>query len=94
MDSMMAEYARDDAENALDALEASKARCMLEIQAAVDGLASFCGASQSVRRACLDAIADELGDLTYDRREELKELIADLSDQISRADAPYSTRAA
>lgn len=91
-DSIYTEYARDDAENRLDALGEQALQANLGISELIFGLASYVGASQSDRVRCLEVIQEAIEDLTYDARTDLENLINDLTDQIEAADAPYMSQ--
>ena len=93
-DSIYSEYARDDAENRLDALAEQALQANRGVSEIIFGLASYVGASQSDRVRCLEAIQEAIEDLTYDARTELENLINDLTDQIERSDAPYQAQVA
>lgn len=87
-DSARAGYARDTAENRLDAIKAASAEAMDAIRATLNTLAEKAGASEADRRHAIDAAADVVSDLCWSEVSAIEGEIAEMDAEIERADRP------
>jgi hypothetical protein len=83
-----AEAGKDDAEIALKRLKIEQQATMEACRAVINDLAVFAGTKRADRLKALEVVAQELGEVTWDKQQELEREIERCESVIERAERP------